>query len=633
MRRKRSLGGWCGLGLAVAAVAGGAYAGKRYAEQNMLAAMLGSGVRAESVQWHWRQAAGCAEQVEIPLANAKDANDQTLQLYAPKLWFVYDQAALLRKRFILPRVVIEDAVISTSTDRLLSGEMVDIDFGADAQLDGLVELPSGSTSSEAPALGEGKGSPSNAQSSMLYTSKATGLAMPWLDQLQSLCESLLSDQSIQGRQVAVDADMLSERIQDYLGDRRTQAQRLVAEARDVQQQLVNMDNVLRQPQLNEVARRLEQIKDQLVKLKKDIQSSGKLLDDQQSRLMSSLLTEKKQLLLSADQYQAPLGNEMAQAVLAQIVKDRLAQPARAVIVLADLMRKPLDASSMERGQAMRRLDPQQPEFAAQLARISGKLEIDGSTWPFEAQGKFEVSKATGHMETGAAVEPMQESAAKSTNSGSAQWRMSIEAQPHSWQLEGDCSRVDGPCSITLTEKDAQSLSLTCMVDRTGVSGHGQLGWQCLVGNVDASAGQTGEQLGAAMAASYRSEALLRKLLSEALVVDEQIPKMLEFEVKQLPSLSDCRLSEATIAWLGMRLQMSATACLADVYRQTARQLDSAIATKISDQKGMTATLRNDAEQYISAQQDELRRIQATVNSLMEQQQPNYFARQPGDMAR
>ncbi len=66
MKRHRSLFGWCGLGLTVAAVAGGAYAGKRYAEQNMLAVVLGSGVKAESVQWHWRQAAGCAEQVEIP---------------------------------------------------------------------------------------------------------------------------------------------------------------------------------------------------------------------------------------------------------------------------------------------------------------------------------------------------------------------------------------------------------------------------------------------------------------------------------------------------------------------------------------------------------------------------------------
>lgn len=627
MRRKRGLIGWCGLGLAVAGMAVGAYAGKRYAEQHMLAAVLGSGVHAESVQWHWRQAAGCAEQVEIPLANAKDSHDQSLHLYAPKLWFVYDQAALLRKRFILPRVVIEDAVISTSTDRALSGEIVDVDFGPGVDLGELVELPS-VTANDPQFVSTGQHALATPEASPVIAAKPSGLTMPWMDQLQALCEGVLGDKSIRGRQVAVDADMLSERMQDFFGDRRTQAQRLVNEARDLQQQLVNMDNVLRQPQLNEVVRRLELIKEQLFKLKKDVQGSGKLLDEQQSRVLAALLVEKKQLTQLADAYQAPAGKEVSAVILAQMVKEQLAQPARAVILLADVMRKPLDASSAERGQPMRHLDAQQPEFAARSARISGKMEIDGCSWPFSSEGKFEV------------FTQVDDSADKPTeiNTGSSQWHMNIDARPHGWQLDGVCPRVDGPCTITLTSSKLNELRLNCQVELTDVSGTGQIGLRQLLGSTeamgsDASGKEASAGWMASWSAGYRAEALLRKMMSEALVVDDQTPETIEFEVQQLPSIVDCQLADPAIDWLDGRLQVAATSFMSDVYRQAAVQLEGVVTTKLSDQKGMTATLRNDTEQYVSAQQEELRRIQATVSSLMEQQQPNYFARQPGDIPR
>ena len=627
MKRKRGLLGWCGLGLAVAAVAGGAYAGKRYAEQNMLASMLGSGVRAQSVQWHWRQAAGCAEQVEIPLDNAKDSHDQALQLYAPKLWFVYDQAALLRKRFILPRVVIEDAVISTSSDRALSGEIVDVDFGPGVDLGDLVELPS-VTESDPQLVSTSQHTLAVTEPALQFVSKPSGLAMPWLDQLQTLYESVLSDKSIRGRQVAIDADMLGERMQDFFGDRRSQAQRLVSEARDIQLQLSSMDNVLRQPQLQEVVRRLEQIKEQMFKLKKDIQSSGKLLDDQQSRVLSALLIEKKQLIQQADDYQAPTGNELSAVVLAQLVKDQLGQPARAVILLADVMRKPLDVSSLERGQSVRYLDPQQPEFAARSAKISGKLEIDGLAWPFSAEGKFELFSG---VDDGADVE--LDKPEQTASSGNAQWRMHIQAQPQSWELEGECPRLDGPCSITLSTAKSNDLRMVCKVERAEVSGAGQLDLRHLLSLTDASGSDASPARMAMLAAGYRAEPLLRKMMSQALVIDDQTPEKLGFEVQQLPAISDCQLADPAIDWLGTRLQAVATSFMSDAYRQAAVQLEGVIASKLSDQKGMTATLRNDTEQFISAQLEEMRRIQATVNSLMEQQQPNYFARQPGDIAR
>ncbi len=80
--------------------------------------------------------------------------------------------------------------------------------------------------------------------------------------------------------ISIDADMLSERMQAYFGDTRMQAQRLIAEARDIQQQFVNMDNVLRQPQLDEVRRRIEIIRDQLAKIKFDIGHSDKRFEDE-----------------------------------------------------------------------------------------------------------------------------------------------------------------------------------------------------------------------------------------------------------------------------------------------------------------------------------------------------------------
>ncbi len=166
-------------------MAGGAYAGKRYAEQHMLATVLGSGVHADSVQWHWRQAAGCAEHVEIPLPHATDAHDQPLQLYAPKLWFVYDQAALLRKRFILPRVVMEDVVISTANDRLLDEGVVDIDFEPVIELGDLVELPSDATVESSLANSAdakvGQVDSSTALIDKAMDGLASGISLPWVE--------------------------------------------------------------------------------------------------------------------------------------------------------------------------------------------------------------------------------------------------------------------------------------------------------------------------------------------------------------------------------------------------------------------------------------------------------------------
>lgn len=625
MRRKRSLVGWCGLGLAVAAVAGGAYAGKRYAEQHMLATVLGSGVHAEAVQWHWRQAAGCAEHVEIPLPHATDTHDQALQLYAPKLWFVYDQAALLRKRFILPRVVIEDALISTANDRLLTDEVVDIDFGPGFELGDLVELPS-DTGTDAESANNVEASAGNIEAASTFATEASGLALPWLDQLQTLCESVVSDKTIQGRQVSIDADMLSERVQGYFADSRAQAQKLVAEARDLQQQLVNMDNVLRQPQLTEISRRLEQISEQLIKLKVDIGHSGKSLDEEHSRIRSALLIEKTQLLRQAGEYTAPAADEVADAVLTHLVKDQLRQPARAAVLLADLMRKPLTATASMRGQQLRSLEEQQPEFAARSARISGKAEIGDQAWPFTAEGSFELMASRSAPKSDAGTDSVADS---EQTSGHSQWHMTIDAQPDAWQLDGQCPSINGPCTVTLASSSASGLSMTCEVQQATISGKGQIGLRELIGSADANV-----RFSDSFAESYRSAMLLRRLMTDALVVDNQTPELIEFDVAELEQLTSQELNETAVEWLSARIQHVATVAMADIYRQAAMQLDKLIASKLTEHKGLVATLRNDAEQYVGSQQDELRRIQASVNSLIEQRQANYyFARQPGGAPR
>ncbi len=625
MKRRRSLGGWCGLGLAVAALAGGAYAGKGYAEQHMLAAVLGSGVRAESVQWHWRQSAGCAERVEIPLNNIRDAQDQALQLYAPKLWFVYDQAAMLRKRLVLPRIVMEDVIIATSADRLMAEQIVDIRSDTGIELENLVELPSDGIAPGDAAepnvtdvnLADPSALPSVAGRPSAFVCQPTGLALPWLDQLQALCETVQSERALAGRQVSVDADMLNERIQAHFEDSRQHAQRLIAEARDLQQQLVNMDNVLRQRELTEITGRLENIKRQLINLKVEVGNSGKLLDDEQSRLRAALRVEKMQLLQQADNYKAPSGRDVADVILAHLVGEQLAQPSRAIVLMSDLMRKPFDMRGLSRGQQLRYLD-HEPEFAARSARISGKLDMDGKLWPFMAEGKFEVLSGT----------PAAESEVRRI-AGSSQWHMSIDAQSASWKLEGDCPAADGPCVVTLTSAESDGLRVRCQVDAAQISGSGRLGLRRAL-----ALAQTRQSLIDGFAGNYRAQQLLKRLIVDAVVVDDQTPEEVEFELAALNQSAGCHLDDASVAWLAMRLQTVATACAGEVYRQAAEQLDGLIAGKLTDQKGMMATLRRDAEQYVEAQQEELRRIQATANSLIEQRQTNYyFARQPGELPR
>lgn len=633
MKRSRSLRGWCGLGLAVAAVAGGAYASKRYAEQHMLSSVLGSGVHAQSVTWHWRQSAGCAEQVEIPLPYATDDHDQALQLYAPKLWFVYDQAALLRKRFVLPRVVIEDAIISNANKRQLAQQIVDIDFGpsvdmADlSDLSSMFELPNNPSSGDSDTMAYSTDQPD------LPVAKASGRTLKWLDTIQSLCDSMQDDKTLLGRQVACDADMLSERIQAEYANSRLQAQQLIAEARDLHQQVANTDNVLRQPRLAEFVRRLEIIREELKRLKSDVDHSDKRLDEQHSRLRSALLIEKKQLLRQAEEYQAPPALEVAEAFLAQMVNDRLLVPNRAVVLMADLMRKPLDAMSAGRGEQMRYLDHEQPELAARSASIVGKMDIDGAKWPFKAQGSFEVLTAVGDEQSS---QDTPESLATFRPSGSSKWQMTIDTQAGEWQLDGQCPRVDGPCAVKLTSAATDGLNLECEVIESKTVAKGQINFKQLVQTPDDMS-----QLAHEFASSYRCESLIRQLMMKSLVADDSTPKLLEFNSAptDLPGgptgqPSACQMQGEAIDWLSNRMQAAATTTIAEMCRQASGRLETLIAARLTDQKGMAATLRRDAEQYVVAQQEELRRIQASVNGMMEQMQTNnYFARQPGEMPR
>jgi hypothetical protein len=121
---------------------------------------------------------------------------------------------------------------------------------------------------------------------------------------------------------------------------------------------------------------------------------------------------------------------------------------------------------------------------------------------------------------------------------------------------------------------------------------------------------------------------------DALTIDDDTPDELDFEMGDCLRAESCRPSAPVVSWLATRLQTVATTLLSQRMRDCAAELDRLIQQKLDDQKGMVATFRKDTEQFVGAQQDELRRIQAAINSLIEQRQPNfYFARQPGEMPR
>ncbi len=589
---------------------GGAYLGKGYAERHMLAAVLGSGVEAESVQWHWRQAAGCAEDVEIKLSHATDIHDQALQVYAPKLWFVYDQAALLRKRFILPRVVMDDVLISTGNDALVSQAVVDIDFGADVDLGDLVELPSDTTSDT--TINSSSPVTDLAADSSLSEAKTTGgslmLSLPWLVQVQQLCENLTNERTISGQQVAVDADLLNERMQAYFGDYRTQAQRCLTEARDIQQQLAGMDNVLRPPQLTEVVRHLSKLEDQLVRLKRELNQADKRLEEEQKPIRASLLEEKKALIKQADLYRAPAAAEAAAFLLTQLLAQQLSEPTRAAVILADIMRKPMERPMPTRGEELRHSMTSQPALAARSASMRGKLELGSQTWPFQAQGSFEV------------VQPMLNSAGGQPPAEStARWQLTIQSKPAAWQLAGQLTPGAEACSVKITTPDNIAVSLDCQVSNAQVSGHGQLDFPAMLRSMATGPSEVG---------------MNSQLASSALSVDEQTPQVLRFQSAELKQMANCELDSQSTNWLASRLESSATECVAQSYLQAATQLDSLVVNRLSQQKSTVALLRKDTEQFLSAQHDELRLILAGVTRMIEQQQTSYqFARQPGDIAR
>ncbi len=207
--------------------------------------------------------------------------------------------------------------------------------------------------------------------------------------------------------------------------------------------------------------------------------------------------------------------------------------------------------------------------------------------------------------------------------------MKIEAQADAWQLDGQCPSIDGPCKIAFTSSSAGRLTMDCQVAHTKISGDGQMDLRQLIGMASLT-----EAVDQATTDRYRHGALLSKLLSDALVVDDQTPETIHFDAPNLDQRTVTGLNEAAVVWLADRMQIAGTVAVADGFRRAAAQLDKLIANKMTDHKSLMATLRNDTEQYVSNQQDELRRIQASVNSLIEQRQANYyFARQPGGAAR
>ncbi|MCC6507511.1 MAG: hypothetical protein IT423_00280 [Pirellulaceae bacterium] len=640
MKWLRGVGGWCALGVAVTAIGGGAVLCKQYAEQHLLASVLGPGTRAESFRLHWSQAAGCAEEVEIPLTYATDVNQQPLQLFASKLWFAYDQSALLRKRFVLPRVIIEDATISADYNQFDQENIVDVDFALDVSegeagaplweaVDSAPQSPTGLGLANAPESGNNK----PAQESLPGKGTASP-AQKWFDDLQQLCSSLLSERYASGRQVAVDADMVSERMQGHFQSLREHPQRTVNEARDIQQQISAMDNVLRH-EVHVIAsrERLEELRLKLISMKSDLSRVDRLLSEEQSRVRSALLVEKEALQLQSTTYAAPPADQVAKFVIERGLGQQLSDPARYVVLLSDLILKPFECLQSQRGQPIRHVQPDAPQFAAESTKISGQVEIEGRAWPFTASGSFQILPESmindsAEMTQEASIDGISTDVlpnhVSANRLSTSQWRMSIDRGTAKLDLDGQSiDHESGRARVSLKSHASEELAIECEVQAQHVSATGHLDLRQWLAQ-----SKVVEHMTRALVPDASGKEPWIELIDQALKTTDDTPEQLMFEVSQLTDQPTWTVGQEVVQWLDRRLTSQASQHVAKHYVQASEQLEVVVQRKLGDQTRMVALLRNDAEQHLGQHLEELRKLQAAVNTHIQQRVGTHFARQP-----
>jgi histidine ammonia-lyase len=119
-----------------------------------------------------------------------------------------------------------------------------------------------------------------------------------------------------------------------------------------------------------------------------------------------------------------------------------------------------------------------------------------------------------------------------------------------------------------------------------------------------------------------------ELIDQALRTTDDTPEQLVFEVSQLTDQPTWTVAQEVVQWLAGRLTSQASQHVAKHYVQASEQLDVVVQRKLGEQTRMVALLRNDAEQQLGQQLEELRKLQAAVNTHIQQRVGTHFARQP-----
>ena len=572
MRWTKNIWRWSSLGLAVTAIGGGLMFGKHYAEKHALTAVMGPGAHASAIKLHWPHRAGCAENVVIPLAGPDDPGFSTVELSAGRLWFSYDLPALLRKHLVLPRVVIEDALIQART---------------------IPEVQSAS-----------RGSAS-------ATSDEVRAAAKWLTELRGRMALLEQEKFVSGTQVAVDTAMLSEQWRTEFSSMHDRAQRILSEARDIQQQLAALDNVLRHEGRVIASRdRLEVLKAALTGMKSELSRSDRTLRDQQSRIREALLVEKNSMLRQGVAYRSPAAGDVAEDAVKLWLANCLAEPAQVSRLLADMIHKPYAARPSHRGADIRYPTRPTPDLSVVSAKLSGNILLDDNTMPFSATCSFRRMPVDQGRESTDADDAVDD----------ARWQVSVGSSLACMSLEGfSLDARAGRSKIEMHSTAPGQIQAECEMSPSTMRGTGELQlrqWLSQASGVD--------ELKTVLA----QQPLLLELIAQSLVSPENVPEVVQFGFSGSINDPELEIDDDASRWLADELTRLASERVAQHYDAAAQKLDATIHRDLDAMTRSVAIGRDQALQYLNQLIDELRVVQISILDNLQQRSGAHFARQP-----
>lgn len=574
MRWMNRIWRWGPLSIAVVALGGGLIAGKQWAETRALSTVLGAGAEASAMKVHWSKLTGCVENVAIPLAHSNDRDCNSARLTADRLWFTYDLPSLLRKRLLLPRVIIEDALIETRP------------------------WASSRPPSDNSAFGSG-GDASNA-------------AVTWLADLRKRIESLEQDQFISGTQVAVDTAMLAEQWQADFAGVRDRAHKVLHEARDIQQQLAALNNVLRhEKQVISSRDRLEVLRATLMGMKIDLSRNDRTLRDQQSRVREALLIEKTALHEQGLAFRAPEAHDVALCAVEQWMLACLHEPTRTSRLLADIINKPYLQTRALRGANIRYSDQQAAEFEVLSAKISGDIMLGERSTPFTASGNFRLM-------------PVATATQSSASQEESHWQMLVGSPTVTLSLDGHRSQTrSGMVEMSFRSNAPGQLQAKCELGNDVMQGSGQLQLRQWLS-------ETSERDD--IASRSKPDPLMEELLHESLSRPElkKVPEVIQFQFSGSADKPRLELSDNATRWLSDELTRLASERVAQRYDAASERLETRIHRDLEDLTRQIAHSRNETVAQINLLLDELRTVQANVLNNLQQRGGAHFARRVSD---